>query len=83
MFHFYACLGMMSASDLIFIQFNVTEHPTAEWTAQLIIDAFPDNEAPRYLLRDRDGIYGEYFRNRVRGMGIDSQRVSRSFDHYQ
>ena len=39
------------------IHFNVTEHPTAEWTAQQIIEAFPDDEAPRYLLRDRDGIY--------------------------
>jgi putative transposase len=53
------------------VHFNVTAHPTAAWTAQQIIEAFPDNEAPRYLLRDRDSIYGEYFRNRVQGMRIE------------
>jgi putative transposase len=47
-----------------------TEHPTAEWTAQQIIEAFPENGAPRYLIRDRDGVYGNQFRNRVQGMGI-------------
>ena len=52
------------------LHFNVTEHPTAEWTAQQIIEAFPENAAPRYLLRDRDRTYGGHFRNRVHGMGI-------------
>jgi putative transposase len=52
------------------LQFNVTEHPTAEWTAQQIIEAFPEDAAPRYLMRDRDGVYGHYFRTRVEGMGI-------------
>jgi len=42
--------------------FNVTEHPTAAWTAQQVIEAFPDDTAPRWLLRDRDAIYGEVFR---------------------
>ena len=56
--------------------FTVTEHPTAEWTAQQIIDAFPDEEAPKYLIRDRDGIYGEYFRKRVAGMGIEEVLTS-------
>ena len=40
------------------VHFNVTEHPTAQWTAQQIIEAFPDDTSPRYLLRDRDSIYG-------------------------
>src|SRR5215831_17270802 len=52
------------------LHFNVTEHPTAEWTAQQIIEAFPEDTAPRYLIRDRDGVYGSYFRKRVQGMGI-------------
>jgi len=52
------------------LHFNVTEHPTAEWTAQQIIEAFPEDAAPRYLIRDRDGVYGRHFRNRVEGMGI-------------
>jgi transposase InsO family protein len=51
------------------IHFNVTEHPTAAWTAQQILEAFPDDMAPRYMIRDRDQIYGECFRNRLRDMG--------------
>ena len=53
------------------LHFNVTEHPTAAWTAQQIVDAFPDDSAPSYLLRDRDKIYGHSFRQRVKDMGID------------
>jgi hypothetical protein len=53
------------------VHFNVTEHPTAAWTAQQLVDAFPDNSAPAYLLRDRDQVYGQQFRHRVKGMGID------------
>ena len=52
------------------VHFNVTEHPTAHWTAQQIVDAFPDDTAPSYLLRDRDQVYGHAFRQRVKGMGI-------------
>jgi transposase InsO family protein len=48
----------------------VTQHPTAAWTAQQIIEAFPNDTAPRWLLRDRDAIYGDVFRRRVAGMGI-------------
>jgi hypothetical protein len=53
------------------LRFNVTEHPTAAWTAQQIIETFPDETAPRFLLRDRDQIYGEEFRRRVAGMKIE------------
>jgi putative transposase len=52
------------------VHVNVTEHPTAAWTAQQMIEAFPDDTAPRWLLRDRDAIYGDAFRRRVAGMGI-------------
>jgi putative transposase len=52
------------------VHFNVTEHPTARWTAQQVVDAFPDDSAPSYLVRDRDSIYGHAFRQRVKGMGI-------------
>src|SRR5262250_1347100 len=52
------------------VHFNVTEHPTAEWTAQQMIEAFPNDSAPEYLIRDRDGVYGSHFRNRVDGMEI-------------
>jgi transposase InsO family protein len=50
---------------------NVTAHPTAQWTAQQIVEAFPFDEAPRFLLRDRDSISGAYFRQRVVNMGIE------------
>jgi putative transposase len=40
------------------LHFNVTAHPTAEWTAQQIVEAFPFDSAPKHLLRDRDRIYG-------------------------
>jgi len=53
------------------VHFNVTEHPTAVWTAQQLVDAFPDESAPAYLLRDRDGVYGQPFRHRVKGMEIE------------
>ena len=52
------------------VHFSVTSNPTAEWTAQQIVEAFPWNTAPRYLLRDRDSIYGDRFRQRVKSMGI-------------
>jgi putative transposase len=53
------------------VHFNVTEHPTAQWTAQQVVDAFPWDEGPRYLLRDRDHIYGAAFQQRVRHLGIE------------
>jgi putative transposase len=53
------------------VHFNVTEHPTAAWTAQQIVEAFPEDLAPRYVMRDRDAIYGDYFRRRIKNMGIE------------
>src|SRR5713226_9517524 len=53
------------------VHFNMTEHPTAHWTAQQIVDAFPDDSTLSYLLRDRDQVYGEQFRHRVKGMRIE------------
>ena len=52
------------------VHVNVTAHPTAAWTAQQMIEAFPNDTAPRWLLRDRDAIYGDTFQRRVTGMGI-------------
>jgi len=52
------------------VHFNVTEHPTAEWIAQQIVDAFPDDTAPQWLLRDRDNIYSGAFKRRVASMPI-------------
>ena len=52
------------------IHFAVTAHPTAEWTAQQLREAFPWESAPGYLLRDRDRIFGEHFVAQVNAMGI-------------
>ena len=54
----------------------MTEHPTAQWTAQQVIEAFPWDEVPRYLLRDRDRIYGDHFRQRIGNMGIEEVKVA-------
>jgi transposase InsO family protein len=53
------------------VHFNVTAHPSAGWAAQQIVNAFPEATAPRYLMRDRDGVYGSVFRERVKTMGIE------------
>ena len=51
--------------------FNVTEHPTSAWIAQQLVEAFPFDTAPRYLLRDRDSKYGERYRTRVRSLSTE------------
>jgi transposase InsO family protein len=54
--------------DLVLI--NVTANPTAEWVARQITEAFPWDEAPQHLIRDRDRIYGTIVTRRLRAMGI-------------
>ena len=51
-------------------------HPTAEWIIHQITDAFPWNEAPRYLIRDRDQVYGTAERRRLRTMGIRDKPIA-------
>jgi hypothetical protein len=65
----------LARRELVWV--NVTAHPTAEWIARQITEAFPWNEAPRYLIRDRDGIYGTVVRRRLRAMGIRQADRSR------
>lgn len=52
------------------VHFNVTAHPTAAWTAQQIVEAFPYDNTPKYLLRDRDGVYGQEFRKQVEALAV-------------
>ena len=54
--------------DLVWI--NVTTNPTAEWIARQITEAFPWDDAPQHLIRDRDRIYGTIVTRRLRAMGI-------------
>jgi len=55
---------------------NVTDAPTAPWTAQQIVEAFPWDTAPRYLLRDRDAIYGTVFSSRGQSLGIHEVKIA-------
>jgi transposase InsO family protein len=54
----------------LLVWINVTTNPTAEWIARQLTEAFPWNEAPHYLIRDRDRIYGAVAICRMRAMGI-------------
>ncbi len=58
------------------VHLNVTANPYAQWTAQQIINAFPYEEAPRFLIRDRDSIYGDYFTERVESVGIEEVPIA-------
>ena len=70
-FRLLFCFVVLSHDRRRIIHFNVTAHPTAEWTAQRIVETFPGEGAePRYLLRDRDSIYSAWFRRRVAGLGL-------------
>jgi hypothetical protein len=55
---------------------NVTAAPTAQWTAQQLVEAFPWDTAPRYLLRDRDAVYGAVFSSRVQTLGIQEVKIA-------
>jgi len=65
------CFVVLSHERRRIVHFNVADHPTAQWTAQQIVEAFPFEETPPYLIRDHDGTYGQHFRERVRSMGIE------------
>ncbi len=64
----------LARRDLVWI--NVTSHPTADWIARQITEAFPWNKAPRYLIRDRDQVYGAVIRHRLRAMGIRDKPIA-------
>src|SRR5262245_22508447 len=64
----------LARRELVWI--NVAAHPTAEWIAQQITEAFPLTKAPRYLIRDRDGVYGAAVTRRLRAMGIRDKPIA-------
>src|SRR5437764_1667746 len=64
----------LARRDLVWI--NVTPHPTADWIARQITEAFPWNESPRYMIRDRDQVYGAGVKNRLRAMGIRDKPIA-------
>jgi putative transposase len=58
------------------IHFGITANPSAQWTANQIVEAFPYDTAPKYLVRDNDGIYGDVFRKRIAGLGIEEVPIA-------
>src|SRR6201986_3013419 len=67
-------IARLDRRDLVWM--NVTATPTAEWVARQITEAFPWNEAPRYMIRDRDRIYGSVVTRRLRAMGIRDMPIT-------
>jgi transposase InsO family protein len=66
----------LNRRELVWI--NVTVHPTAEWIARQITEAFPWDEAPHALIRDRDRVYGVHVKRRLRAMGIRDKPIARA-----
>ena len=58
------------------LRVNATYHPTGEWTARQLTEAFPWNDAPEYLVRDQDASYGRVYLERLRAMGIRDRPVA-------
>ena len=58
------------------VHFNVTDSPTASWIGQQVVEAFPWDTAPKYLIRDRDGKFGDEFVHRVESMDIRQVLIS-------
>jgi transposase InsO family protein len=70
------CLVILAHGRRRLIHYAVTARPTAEWVARQIIEAFPWDEVPEYLVRDRDAVYGEVVKRRLCGLGIRDRPVA-------
>ncbi len=75
-FRLLYCFLVLSPDRRRVVHFNVTTHPSACWTAQQIVEAFPFEATPRYLVRDDDGIYGQVFRHRMEQLGIEQVPIT-------
>lgn len=69
-------LVVLSLDRRRIVHMNVTAHPTAEWTAMQLTQAFPFDTAPRFIIRDRDKIYGEAVRQAIRDIGSEEIVIS-------
>ena len=75
-FRMLYCLVIIRHGRRIWVSFGVTENPTAEWISRQITEAFPWDQAPRYLIRDRDTSYGPAFVQRLCAMGIRDRPIA-------
>ena len=71
-FRVLCCFVVLCHARRRVVHFNVTAHPTERWTSPQIVEAFPYDSTPRYLIRDRDAIYCDWFRRRVKHNGDKS-----------
>ncbi len=69
-FRILYCFIVLRHNQRRIVHFNITTNSTNQWTAQQIIEAFPYDQSPKYLIRDRDSIYGHTFQKKVKNMGI-------------
>jgi transposase InsO family protein len=69
-FKLHYCLVFLAHGRREIVHHAATAHPTAEWVARRMAEAFPWDTAPRYLVRDRDAVYGHVVRRRLRALGI-------------
>jgi putative transposase len=77
LFHIMFVFVVLAHDRRRILSINVTSNPSASWTANQIVQAFPWESAPRYLLRDRDGVYGSSFRHCVHNLGIEEVVIAR------
>ncbi|HEY1598599.1 MAG TPA: hypothetical protein VGG64_03300 [Pirellulales bacterium] len=70
-FRMLYCFVVLSLDRRRVLHFNVTANPSAAWTGQQVVEAFPFDSALRFLQRDRGGIYGEEFQRRIKNLGIE------------
>jgi transposase InsO family protein len=75
-FRLLYCFVVLHHDRRRILHFNVTAHPHAMWISQQLVEAFPFDEAPRFLIRDRDGKYGEALLRRITSMGIEDTPTS-------
>jgi len=75
-FRILYCLVIIRHGRRIWLSFGVTENPTAEWISRQITEAFPWDQAPRYLVRHRDTSYGPAFVQRLRAIGIRDRPIA-------
>jgi putative transposase len=76
-FHVLLVFVVLAHDRRRILSINVTSSPSAAWTANQIVQTFPWESAPRYMLRDRDSIYGAVFSHRVRNLGIKEVVIAR------
>ena len=75
-FRVLICFIVLEHSRRRLVHFNVTNSPTAEWTGIQLVQAFPYDSAPKYLLRDNDKIYGERFRRKVDALDMEEVKIT-------